>query len=244
MPKTIILATSPRFFSSYSQISEFYQEHQKVLSSYQTSKFFDSLQASIRYLRKKIFYNVKTFKLSNDNINFLKNFTVQEQKNLEELIFDEKIIKLGFENIESITKFYQNLKFDEQNNSHIIDFCNNIQKKNIKFIHVNAPLSPEVENEIKKIKIEKKYLKDKVFKCSISYFLNIDDFIAKSKFFLASDDNPSKIIIFKKKETIKKIEQLDYVYDFLHMNSYGSSMFTKFFLENNKQELLEIISNN
>ena len=244
MPKTIILATSPRFFSSYSQISEFYQEHQKVLSSYQTSKFFDSLQASIRYLRKKIFYNVKTFKLSNDNINFLKNFTVQEEKNLEELIFDEKIIKLGFENIESITKFYQNLKFDEQNNSHIIDFCNNIQKKNIKFIHVNAPLSPEVENEIKKIKIKKKYLKDKVFKCSISYFLNIDDFIAKSKFFLASDDNPSKIIIFKKKETIKKIEQLDYVYDFLHMNSYGSSMFTKFFLENNKQELLEIISNN
>ena len=77
MPKTIILATSPRFFSSYSQISEFYQEHQKVLSSYQTSKFFDSLQASIRYLRKKIFYNVKTFKLSNDNINFRrKNYKI------------------------------------------------------------------------------------------------------------------------------------------------------------------------
>lgn len=244
MPKTIILATTPRFFSSYSQISKFYDGHQKVLNNYQSSKFFDALQVSIRYLRKKKFYNTKNFKFSNDHIYFLKNFSSKEEKNLKKLIFDEKIMKTGFETVEDIKKFYQNLIFDEDNNIHIINFCSNLKNKNIQFIHVKAPLSPVVENIIEELKIEKKYSKKKYFKCSISYFLNINGFIIKPEFFLASDDNPNKINIFTKIETEKEKEKYNYVYDFLHMNSYGSSIFTKYFLENNKQELLKFINKN
>jgi len=243
-PKVLILATTPRFFSSYSQISKFYDEHQKVLNNYQISKFFDSLEVSIRYLNKKQFYNVKTLQLSNDHINYLKTFSRNDEKNLKKLILEKKILKMGFESTEDVIKFYQSLTLEVENSSHVINFCNNLKKKNIKFINLDAPLSPIVETAIKHFKIETKYLKKKFFKCSINYFLNTNNFISKHEFFLASDDNPRKIDFFKKIKTIKKEEQYNYIYDFLHMNSYGSSVFTKFFLENNKVELLNIINNN